>query len=164
MKMQKFTALTCGLVLCLGLSACGEENNNLPDELSTLSLVAYDAEKDNDYTIDYKVTDEMTVNPFDVAYAYEDAVVIEAYGKEAIIQNMTVDTSGKITIDFKKDAVTDLSLGSGAEAAVFENLAESIVLNCPQITSIYYTMDGGNFETGHLSFDADKAIWTKAQD
>ena len=163
MKMQKFTALTCGLVLCLGLSACGEENNNLPEDLATLSLVAYDAEKDNDYTIDYKVNDEMTVNPFDVAYAYENAVIKEAYGKEAIIQSMTVDSNGKMDIDFKKDAVTNLSLSSGAEAAVFENLVESIVLNCPQITSVYYTMDGGNFETGHLSFEADKAIWTKAQ-
>ena len=163
MKMQKFTALTCGLVLCLGLSACDDENKNLQDELSTLSLVAYDAEKDNDYTIDYKVNNEMTVNPFDVAYAYEDAVIVEAYGKEPIIQNMTVDSNGKMDIDFKKDAVTNLSLGSGAEAAVFENLVESIVLNCPQITSVYYTMDGGNFETGHLSFEADKAVWTKAQ-
>ena len=42
--MQKFTALTCGLVLCLGLSGCTDKNDNQSsnDNTATVSLVAYD--------------------------------------------------------------------------------------------------------------------------
>lgn len=163
MKMQKLTALTCGLVLCLGLSGCGDDNKDLSDSPTTIALVAYDAQKDNDYTIEYKMTDAYTATPFEVAYAYESAVIKEAYGKEAVIGKMTMDTTGRMTIDFLADKVQSLSLGASSEAAVFENLVESIILNCPEITAVYFTMDGGNFETGHLSFAADTAVWSRTQ-
>ena len=60
--MQKFTALTCGLVLCLGLSGCTDKNDNQSsnDNTATVSLVAYDEQKDNDYTIDYKINETST--------------------------------------------------------------------------------------------------------
>ena len=165
MKMQKFTALTCGLVLCLGLSGCNDKNNNqdTADYAATVSLVAYDAQKDTDYTIEYKITEPANAPVFEVAYAYESAVIEEAYAKEAVINKMTVDTSGKLTIDFKEDRVLGLVLGAAAESAVFENLIETIVLNCPEVTTIYFTMDGGNFETGHLYFAADEAAWSKVE-
>ena len=164
MNMQKFTALTCGLVLCLGLSGCNDKNNqNTTDYVATISLVAYDEQKDNDYTIDYKINEPSNAPVFEVAYAYENAVIEEAYAKEAIINTMTLDTTGKLTIDFKEDKVLSLGLGAAAESAVFENLIETIVLNCPEINKIYFTMDGGNFETGHLSFAADKAAWSKVE-
>lgn len=76
---------------------------------------------------------------------------------------MTLDTNGKLVIDFKEDKVLNLGLGAAAESAVFENLIETIVLNCPEIKTIYFMMDGGNFETGHLSFAADKAAWSKVE-
>lgn len=165
MNMQKFTALTCGLVLCLGLSGCTDKNDNQSsnDNTATVSLVAYDEQKDNDYTIDYKINETSTVSAFEVAYAYENAVIVEAYAKEAVINTMTLDTNGKLVIDFKEDKVLNLGLGAAAESAVFENLIETIVLNCPEIKTIYFTMDGGNFETGHLSFAADKAAWSKVE-
>lgn len=56
--------------------------------------------KDNDYTIDYKINETSTVSAFEVAYAYENAVIVEAYAKEAVINTMTLDTNGKLVIDF----------------------------------------------------------------
>lgn len=163
MNMQKFTALTCGLVLCLGLSGCDDKNDSENSYTSTISLVAYDEQKDNDYKIDYKITENSGASVFEVAYAYENAVIEEAYAKEAVIDNMVFDAKGKLTIDFKADKVAALSLGASAESAVFENLVETIVLNCPDVKNIYFTMDGGNFETGHLAFAADKAVWSKVE-
>ena len=107
---------------------------------------------------------EGTASPESIIKAYQTQVMEGVYGK-AVEVNEVKRVAGsqagqdKLYIDFKAADVESLGLGSGSEGNYFGDLAQSITANIPEITEIYYTMDGGDFVTGHLWFSKDEPFW-----
>lgn len=111
-----------------------------PDSLEKVAVPALVEAKD-------ELTPELIVEQ--VVYAMED----EGFylGINDIIIN---DTS--VRIDFKSDAAPVVDVGASVEGSIIDILAQSILDNLPQYKSIYISIEGGPYHSGHLEFELDE--------
>ena len=61
------------------------------------------------------------------------------------------DTS--VRIDFKSDAAPVIDVGASVEGSIIDILAQSILDNLPQYKSIYISIEGGPYHSGHLELN-----------
>lgn len=165
------------MILMMGLLAgCGNEKptEDAPPVTPTetdedyvagpqIELYAYDAVEDQQYVTIYELAAGEAITPENIVKAYQTQIMEGIYGKvvqvnDISLTNISAD-SQRLHIDFSATDVEGLGLGSGSEGSYFGNLAESIAKNLPEITEIYYTMDGGDFITGHLWFSKNDPFW-----
>ena len=176
--MKKYLSMGCLILMMLGLlSGCAQ---NTPKQEVTpvtpteeeetyqsgpqVELYAYDAEEDQQYVTICELAPGETITPENIIKAYQTQVMEGVYGTAVNVNEVklvkgTGQGHDKLYIDFKASDVQSLGLGSGSEGNYFGDLAESITANIPDITEIYYTMDGGDFITGHLWFSKDEPFW-----
>lgn len=67
---------------------------------------------------------------------------------------------GKLYIDFKA-SIYEANFGLEGEAAMLDNIANAYLNNIPEITEIYYSVDGGNYSTGHFEIPGGIPYLTK---
>ncbi len=176
--MKKYVTMGLMFLVMLGLLSGCTQNTPKQEETPAASteeedtyqsgpqveLYAYDAEDDQQYVTICELASGESVTPENIIKAYQTQVMEGVYGK-AVEINEVKRTAGsqaghdKLYIDFKAADVESLGLGSGSEGNYFGDLAQSITANIPEITEIYYTMDGGDFVTGHLWFSKDEPFW-----
>lgn len=175
--MKKTATIGFIILMLLGtLAGCGQkevkqaETPNAPivdDETyesgPQVELYAYDAEEDQQYVTICELAADESITPESVIKAYQTQVMEGVYGKSVGVNEVNRIAGGgagdKLYIDFTAADVEALDLGSGSEGNYFGDLAQSITANIPEITEIYYTMDGGDFVTGHLWFNKAEPFW-----
>ena len=176
--MKKYVTMGLMFLVMLGLLSGCAQNTPKQEEKPAASteeedtyqsgpqveLYAYDAQEDQQYVTICELAQGESVTPESIIKAYQTQVMEGVYGK-AVEVNEVKRVAGsqagqdKLYIDFKAADVESLGLGSGSEGNYFGDLAQSITANIPEITEIYYTMDGGDFVTGHLWFSKDEPFW-----
>lgn len=176
--MKKYVTMGLMFLVMLGLLSGCAQNTPKQEETPAASteeedtyqsgpqveLYAYDAQEDQQYVTICELAQGESVTPESIIKAYQTQVMEGVYGK-AVEVNEVKRVAGsqagqdKLYIDFKAADVESLGLGSGSEGNYFGDLAQSITANIPEITEIYYTMDGGDFVTGHLWFSKDEPFW-----
>ena len=176
--MKKYVTMGLMFLVMLGLLSGCAQNTPKQEETPAASteeedtyqsgpqveLYAYDAQEDQQYVTICELAQGESVTPESIIKAYQTQVMEGVYGK-AVELNEVKRVAGsqagqdKLYIDFKAADVESLGLGSGSEGNYFGDLAQSITANIPEITEIYYTMDGGDFVTGHLWFSKDEPFW-----
>lgn len=67
---------------------------------------------------------------------------------------------GKLYIDFKA-SIYEANFGLEGEASMLDNIANAYLNNIPEITEIYYSVDGGNYSTGHFEIPGGTPYLTK---
>ncbi len=176
--MKKHLTMGCLVLMMLAvLSGCAQ---NVPKQEPTptapieeeepyesgpqIELYAYDAQEDQQYITICELAPGEQVSPENVIKAYQTQVMEGVYGtivqvNEVRLVQGSQQGHDRLYIDFKASDVQSLGLGSGSEGNYFGDLAESITANISDITEIYYTMDGGDFVTGHLWFSKDEPFW-----
>lgn len=181
--MKKYWTVGLMVLMMLGLlSGCGQNSNKqeaIPETPTEeeesyesgpqVELYAYDAEEDQQYVTICELATGESITPENIIKAYQTQVMEGVYGKAVQVNDVTVvkgtqEGHDKLYIDFKAADVESLGLGSGSEGNYFGDLAQSITANIPEITEIYYTMDGGDFVTGHLWFSKDEPFWYEHED
>jgi len=178
-KVLYLLSLSLLLILVLSASGCGQKEEMpvqgeelLPvqqeEQIETVLVVlyAYDAVKDDTYTVVTEVEKEI-FGVEAVVESYQTSIVQGIYGQELMVNEVkeiapsAADTQdGKVYIDFDSENIKNLALEDGLEGQFWGNLARSIDENLGYIDEIYYTMDGGkNFVSGHLRFSAKEPFW-----
>lgn len=67
---------------------------------------------------------------------------------------------GKLYIDFKA-SIYEANFGLEGEASMLDNIANAYLNNIPEVTEIYYSVDGGNYSTGHFEISGGTPYLTK---
>lgn len=89
----------------------------------------------------------------------------ENYGEDycSLASNIEVNSAklekdkDLLTVNFKKNFINNMNLGSGAESAVLQCVVNSLGYNF-NISNIYITIDGKPYSSGHLLYEENETI------
>lgn len=146
------------------VSNVGTEQQEEYEAGEQITLYSYNAERDEQMTTVYELQPGEAISVENVVKAYQNQIMDGLYKKVVAINSITIKESNNgvnVWIDFKADDVISLGLGSGSEGSYYGDLARSIEANIAEVNCIYYSMDGKNFETGHLLFETTEPFWIR---
>ncbi|MBR5527975.1 MAG: GerMN domain-containing protein [Clostridia bacterium] len=86
----------------------------------------------------------------------------ELMGMEIAVNSITAD-GVKMTLDFSSEGVPVCGIGSYGESAVLDSLTQVLLDTFPDISEIYITADGKNYESGHISQPKDTPYATRQE-
>lgn len=139
------------------------------------------AEDMSEETVQYK-NNTVEYTYYDVAEDTDKKLTVEApvqsdlkYGLEVVAQQMfdqSLEKSplrtnsialegGKLRIDFTSAIYDDVNFGTAGEAGMLDNIANAYLNNLPEVTAVYYSVDGNNYSTGHFELPANVAYKEK---
>ncbi len=83
--------------------------------------------------------------------------------KNTKINSLYLNKDGMVYIDLSKDFITELKLGSGYEAIALDALAATFG-NYYDAKRVVLTIDGGNYESGHIFLGKGDYLKVRAED
>lgn len=157
--MKKILSIICVVALMLSFSACGSKKVVEPDvEISTKEEV----EIVKDGLVDIKIFDVVENKNVVKSVEIENKediltvanIILEEINSTNTIINSAIKKENSIYIDFASESGIFYS-GSAGELAVLDSLGMTFV-EMLGYDNIYYSMDGNEYESGHIVLDKEE--------
>lgn len=136
------------------LSGCGANpiTSSLPDKNSEKSV-----ENELAFHIYNAVTDKNELSTIKIKDTISAKNVVNSYLSEFakikyISTNSIVENKNDVTIDFN-DSVLKLNIGKNAEQYFLGNLADAVLQYCPNVSNIYFTINGSGYSSENIVID-----------
>lgn len=181
MRANFLFMLLAASVILTSISACkkeekevssGFENQDIESAASSDASLASDSAEPKEYllpgpiTVDYKiryydVIDDKIIEYTDSTYFEESAEPEFFINKLASLMQMKIDVNSivvsndKMIIDFSSASAPLNGTGSYEESCILESIAEVMLSVYDNINYIYYTADGKDYESGHISLSIE---------
>ncbi len=123
-----------------------------------VTIEYYDVAKDAQATATVKLSGDTSAES--AMDAVNDIYIQKVIGADSIKTNSIIFKDGNIYIDFT-DSIYDLNLGSAGESGVLESIANAYLNNVEGVNAVYYSVNGGNYSTGHIEIDRNQPYKTK---
>lgn len=92
--------------------------------------------------------------------AVNKAYIEDVMGSEGVAVHSIVFSEGNIFIDFTS-SIYGLNLGSGGEIALLDSIADAYLNNVVGAKAVFYTVDGGDYASGHIEIPKGEAYKVK---
>jgi cytoskeletal protein RodZ len=127
-------------------------------ERDTVEYTYYDVASDGPKAVQAEVAEDSSLG-----FGLE-VVSQQLFGKplaeSGINPNSISLEGGNLYIDFSA-AIYDIQAGVEGEDAVLESIADAYLNNLPEVQAVYYTVDGGDYSSGHFSIPGGTPYKTK---
>ncbi len=175
MRKKIGTILSCILILCM-FAGCDKATpdyvptpTDVPEHSITLTPNPSDSEKITVapskttelpiYTISGDFTELMAVTALVSVEEITEQVVTEAVtealagGAIYVTVNRVTHEADVITVDFSSSTPPVSQVGASIEGLILDAYGQSLLDNIPDCKGISFTVDGGNYASGHFEFD-----------
>lgn len=141
-----------------GTTPIGGENGQEPTvaPLKTYEIQIYSINPDTmtKEAVTALVLADSELTPELILEQVTDAMEDEAFYLD--IKEVTVEEKA-IIVNFGKDAPPVENVGAGVEAEILDAIGQSLLDNLPEYTKVIFRIEGGAYETGHITLGINEA-------